>query len=322
MDFEKPLAAIDHGFAQLLESWPSSLRVQLSRLDARIWPSNACQHASPLHRFNNLTRLYPFMQIDGVLEYSARQIESALVGHACLVLYAYVTDKADDGQIIFDTEDTRVASRLYRDAMHMLGQLRTIGPSGFDPRNVFLEIDAYDSAGEIGEVEAAMINAADLSARLGFFATLSLLAYAGQQRCALLNAARAYRHTVVALQYIDDMLDWREDMTIGDNNLLLGAIADRGFRIPDPSANEWEQLNVAHALLRFDAINVASIRARTHLHRAIGIQKDLGCALLQEQLFSIVREIEILAPELHRRIENEVLVGFLITSATTRKSHR
>jgi hypothetical protein len=90
--------------------------------------------------------------------------------------------------------------------------------------------------------------------------------------------------------------------------------------MPEPSASEWDRLNVAHALLRFDAIEFAANRARMHLCRAIDIQSELGCTMLQDELQSSVRKLEGLAPEVRRKTENEVLVGFLITSTAARQS--
>src|SRR5262245_56834774 len=105
MDAEETLALADRGFAELIAGWPSTLRDPLASLDRRVWGAPSSCHEAYPRRFNTLTRLYPAMQIDGLLPCPPSRMQSALVAHACLVMYAYLQDKADDGQVHFTDRD-------------------------------------------------------------------------------------------------------------------------------------------------------------------------------------------------------------------------
>ncbi len=312
------LKRLDDDFSVLLDAWPPEYCDRFALLKARIWPDSDIPAASRLPRFKALTKLYPWLQAQGLIPISDEQIAKALVAHVCLVAHAYASDKNIDGQLHFDELDTHITTRFHDEAIRLLGELRAQGAPAPGLRILFQGIGQRpDNQGE-GSNEARMIEAADVSARIGFLTTACLLAYSGTPLDRLYLAASAYRHTVVALQYADDVIDWREDLQLGDHNLLLGFMKDNGFNAYGLDASERSELNVARALLRFRAIEVAACRAQSHLHAAIQIQDTLGCTMLAEKLALVIREIQAMAPKQIRKLENNVIIECLLSPVSLR----
>jgi hypothetical protein len=314
MDAQSALDKLDRDFSAMLATWPPANRERLLRLESRIWPG-PCECSTPwLRRFNRLTILYPRLQITGIAPCGEQRAAEAMLAHACLVVYAYACDKSDDGQVIFDPHDTAAVSRLYSAAVALLDAVRQGEMSARTLLSMFRRPTWLRFVGRGSGCESRMADAAAASARLGFVSTACLMAYSGVPLDRIQSASMAYNHTVTAIQYADDTVDWREDLSIGDNNLLLGTLQDYGLDPYELQADDVREVNVGHALLRFGVFESAVRRAEEHLQIAIDIQQALGCTALVAMLEELREGVRRKSAEVERQVENDLIVGCLLAN--------
>ncbi len=96
----------------------------------------------------------------------------------------------------------------------------------------------------------------------GFLATEAVLAIVcpeDEKRSRI--ALNAFGCLATALQWMDDMTDWNEDLEIGDENLLLECLKDEGLDAFSHPENDLRSANVGFALHEHSILNVASRNA-------------------------------------------------------------
>lgn len=149
-------------------------------------------------------------------------------------------------------------------------------------------------------------------AYLGYVATNVLLHCGGVSIQHRRRAADAFDYLAIALQYADDAEDWRDDLALNDDNLLLARLRDRGLDSYFLPANEFRTANVGHALLRHDSLGHAGREAKFFLDQAETIQSELECPTLVSLLRRLRSDVEAALVRLRNRIETEIIAACLI----------
>jgi hypothetical protein len=111
------------------------------------------------------------------------------------------------------------------------------------------------------------------------------------------------------------MVDWREDLILSDENLILGRLADLGIDAYELEAAAHRETLVAHALLRTDGFNEATRDALSNFDTAIRIQESLGCFSLAKVLTDLRADVSKISIAQSLRAENQLIVSYLLSGA-------
>jgi len=311
LDVDEEVNLLRASIDELCASLPDELADRVSKLTKRIWPHRPKAHW--VDQFSLLTVLYPILQAEGIVEVNRRSARTACVAHLCFLIGAFGEDRLQDGQIAKSVDVIQSVRFIRSEGTRILRELR-------HENNSTSLLDAIGISGAMlkprldGVDETSLAALAPLKARFGFIATGCLLRYSNCTKFKLEMSRDAFAKLTIALQYADDAADWREDLPLADDNLLLVRLRDLGldaYSLPD---SEFRQINVGHALLRHDSIEDAKRKALSHIDDAIRIQCCIGCRTLVSQLELLKKSIICVTPKIQDRIEREVLTACLMAA--------
>lgn len=307
---------------EILKESYDKLSASLSHKDARsfeeltrsIWPDRSAAHC--VDQFTPLTVLYPILQTERFVGISRTEARKACVAHLCFLISAFGEDRMQDGQIPASDSTHRAVALIKSEGVKILREIKAYSEKNDVTEDIGF-IDSMLKPRLNGMDEKSLAVLAPLKAHFGFIATSCLLLYSNCSRTELELSRDAFAKTTIALQYADDAADWREDLPIADDNLLLIRLRDLGldaYGLPD---SEFREVNVGHALLRHNSIEDAKEKALRYADEAIQIQNFLDCPSLVSQLNRFKEHVERSTPQITERIEQDVLVACLMSSTVS-----
>lgn len=311
LDVDEEVNLLRASFDELSASLPDEIGDRVNELAKRIWPHRPRTHW--VDQFSELTVLYPILQAEGLVEVNHRSARRACVAHLCFLIGAFGEDRLQDGQIAKSVDVFQSVRFVRSEGTRILRELRHENDSTS-------LLDAIGTSGTMlkpkldGVDETSLAALAPLKAHFGFMATGCLLRYSNCSRFKHELSRDAFAKLSIGLQYADDAADWREDLPLADDNLLLVRLRDLGldaYSLPD---SDFRQINVGHALLRHDSIEDAKRKALSHIDDAIRIQCCIGCRTLVSQLELLKESIVNATPKIQDRIEREVLTACLMAA--------
>lgn len=315
IDISGELDGLRRRFDAWIDTLPTHMARRSAQLSQRLRIKRAAADPHWIAQFAPFTSLYPLLQARAVPAAPRASVDKAMLAHLCLVVHAFIADRDEDRQEFLDDADRAFASLVRRKGLEVLGNLRCAAP-GRTLRDLYpRRIHSVAATGDTRE--GALESIAPQKAAYGILATHALLRYSGIEPHRLEWALRAFNRLTIALQYADDLEDWRDDLRLGDDNLLLARLADHGL---DPYAlpnNDYRIPNVGHALLRHGIFDHAHRRALFHLDEAIGMQRSLNCEALVQSLLTLRDEIAASLPRVKDKVTSEVLVACLLVQLTS-----
>lgn len=295
--------------------------IRLNNTDAESWTE----------RFERFTIMYPLMQAEIFEAVSMDQCRHALLGHLLMIAHTVIQDRLLDRQIRLNPLNLIFSQETYARGMGHLNRIPVSNRRKFDENWRRLSQDylavqmreqceaaarpenpvrsCYDSwylrSGErISEAEK------DVVARAihGYAGTLALAVENHCSEPTLELLERAYGHLAVGLQWGDDIMDWRDDLTTGNSNLLLFQAFDAGFADevrPVVAVPEAVAESLALFIVEKGILSRALDSIRSHFEKALAIQSGLGAACLTSMLERQLANLE--------RFEEQA-VGRLVTA--------
>ena len=261
-------------------------------------------------QFGVLTVLYPLLQAETLQEKNRDELRQANLIHLCLLLYAFVDDRICDGQVSLNEEEVRFVEELRSLSLNALIQnchdtpeFETWMTSRQETYQKELE-NSYSAigAGPTGLERSEAFHIASTRAAYGAFAAIAVLHGNRADDARIRIARNAYDSLVTGMQWIDDLKDWRDDLVLGDENLLLTTLrivgaADIGALLESKCENE-----VGLALYEFGVFNVAIQHATRWLELAAHRQVTIGCPQLASLIRNRISDGEALLHTIERSI--------------------
>jgi len=265
--------------------------------------------------FSSLTKEYATLQVErlGVPEALGALANEAQLNH---LVMAFIEDRRVDGQIRLSPEEAAFEAELRRCCVEQLEAVLADSEPGrywVDRlRAGYMEANRN----EYGVVSSDGLRPYPGLRRivagrgyLGALVPMALAARAGANGASLRRLYVAFACLMLGLQWLDDLVDWREDLAHGDRNLMLELLRLRGWDAYAHPANRLRDPNVGFALLESGAISDARRHAMRWLGHAARRHETLG----NETLARLIRDRARLAEASWRRerarIESTVLAG-------------
>lgn len=209
-------------------------------------------------RFSDVTLMYPALHAE-LFDLGEVNFEAVGLAHAWLIMNAFAEDRLRDGQITDRGPEISFASAclaeglLYLESAGVLTDATRDGVRATMRRYYETVDESYlgNGSDDLHDLTAdRVIQIASGRAAFGWIATEAMLTSAGLGSELRAELAHAYDLTFTGMQWVDDISDWHEDVTTGDDNLLLVGLAHgfglNAYALP---ANEVRSANIAHALL-------------------------------------------------------------------------
>jgi hypothetical protein len=308
------LEILRQSYDALTLSLPDDDSKRLKTLSMAIWPHRTSTHC--VDQFAPLTVLYPLLQTERIPAISESDGRRACLSHLCFLVSAFGEDRLQDGQLTYSEATLRSVRLIKGEGVKILREIKqandsidVTGDTGFIDSMLKPNLDGID--------EDSLAALAPLKAHFGFIATSCLLQFFNCSRNEQELSWDAFAKLTIALQYADDTADWREDLPLADDNLLLVRLRDLGldaYTLPD---SEYRQVNVGHALLRHNSIEDAKKKALSYVDEAIQIQHLLDSPTLIAELLRLKNHIEHTTPKIQARIEQEILAACLISASVS-----
>lgn len=313
MNLIQETEAVREGFRRELERLPHAIAEQSGavRSRMRIRSGKARGDDDWIDEFSDVTRLYPLLQSEG-FAFDREDVVRANVAHVFLLVYAFIEDRIEDGQVAPTEEDVAFKDAMYDRAMVLLRELKRSNPSSREKSGA-CAVPFIAPVGA-GVREAVLVEVAPKKANLGWLATFTLLranSVAGQE---IERLAGAYDALVTGLQYADDLEDWREDLDRAEDNLVLARLCDGGLDPYSLPKGQYRIPNVGHAMLRTGAVECAVRSAGAYFEAAQRRYESAGCTTLAGCAESIQRALNESVGRIRERIENELMVACLIAN--------
>jgi hypothetical protein len=267
-------------------------------------------------RFSELTLGYPGLQMRGLTPARPGVAGCGGVAHAMLLVYAFLDDRDCDGQQPLAVPERAFVDRLLDCGMDRLRAVAERAGSIEDELDALVDeyrrglAARYPDAVPGGTIDRVAGPIAASRACLGYAATLALSAAQGLDAQTRATLREAYDNLVVALQWLDDIEDWREDLETGDENLLFCLLRDAGLPVESHEKNRFLIPDVGHALNETGALDHAFEAARQRLAHADRLQAALPFGAVRPHLAGMAATIPSAEHRIRLRIQHEVTGAF------------
>ncbi len=267
-------------FQALMDAMTPSVRAAGEGLAARIALNRDVAASNWPDQFSPLVLLFPQLQLEAV-DMSVDDVRPANCAHLCYLIRAFVEDRVIDGQLALSE-----AEAVFVDAVAEGGRrrLRRLAPDSAPGLLAAYKEKFYRAqGGRYRRSDGATAGYPELRttvAARGYMGLVVPLAVHSQLGGAPADTRRirnAFDCLMLGLQWLDDIVDWREDLAAGDINLLLELLRQRGWDAYRHPADEVREVNVGFALLESEALARAVTHARRWLEAAERRQRQLGC---------------------------------------------
>lgn len=309
------LASLRQDFDALLSGFPNRLGSVSTAISERLRVKRSADDPHWIAQFSPLTVLYPLLQAQCCPRCSLEDARTATRAHFCLVVHAFIEDRIEDQQVRLAEDERAFSDHVLQIGLSLLGELRSGRHRADTGEPLYRELFSVSEIG--GTNESALRCIAPKKASYGFLATHALLRGYGCAARELEAVARAFDHIATALQYADDAEDWREDLALRDDNLLLARLVDIGLDPYNLPENDYRIPNIGHALLRQNVLAHVQSQVDRHLDAAIHIQKGLGCETLVGLIEELKGNVSESIPRMTARITSEVLVACLLVQTSS-----
>lgn len=211
---------IQASFDAYLSQLPEALRCASSDLNARIAFSKGTS-ASWSSRFSPMVAAFPSLHKLEIQRHNDSELELA---HFLLLIYSFCDDRILDGQVRATYREHIFLNRILLDATAIL--LRS-GRGTVQHAKVLDRLHAYfnsqvEEYGTTGNITHRQIKTlASARAGCGLLAVLSKTHLAGVDARLQRIIVNAFDCLTTGLQWADDMEDWQDDLSTGDENLLV-----------------------------------------------------------------------------------------------------
>jgi len=205
------------------------------------------------------------------------------------LVYAFVDDRRIDGQLEPDTSETAFACALFEEGMRLLEELPGYGAragavvdkllSSYQSAQTYSYRHAQQDPG-MPVLQPRILEVASGRAAYGAMAVMALASAAGVPVMTQRRLRNAFNIFVTALQWSDDLCDWKEDLERGEDNLLLNDAHARQIETAKPNGEPTPAGEVAEALIRHGVLGRAASQARRWYAAAAARQMLLGCPIL------------------------------------------
>lgn len=261
-------------------------------------------------QFGALTVLYPLLQAEYVKDANRNELRQVNLIHLCLLLYAFVDDRVCDGQVSLDDDEVRFVDEFRSLSLEALVQFCEDVPqfaSWIKERQQKYRKGLEHSysetrTGPTGLKCSEAFQIASTRAAYGAFAAIAILHRHDADRTNIHVARNAFDGLVTGMQWIDDLKDWRDDLQLGDENLLLTTLS---IVAPNDAlallANKRED-DVGSALHEFGILDAATRNATRWLELAASRQRTLGCLQLESLIRDRISDAEHLRCAVERSI--------------------
>ena len=277
-------------------------------------------------RFAPLTLLYPLLQAEGLGEVYPVRARRATLAHHFILVHAFLDDRREDRQIELDPQEIEFMERMLSEGVALLDEIGDDSDAVAKITDAFVQSYRASQHASFVDPKApgemlAPSRVWSIAATRAAYGALSVLILAGSSKCterALRVIKNAFDALVVGLQWADDLEDWREDLEVGDENLLLLMLRQSG---PDPYAHPDDGLriaNVGHALAEHAIMSHAVDQARRHFEFAARRQRSLGCPTLVGLIEGNIARLDGLERRHVVRVGVEVLDRLLAPASKTR----
>lgn len=292
-----------------------SLGTDAESVDRQILKNMKLRPGAPptwAEQFSPLTLLYPSLQCEGLRRTLGEDLPRANLAHLCLLIHSFQEDRLLDGQQKLGSRETIYMKELLLEGLSILRQLSRDDALSEKIRQDYLrayniaQIDSYPAAISDRTVirKSRVAAIATGRAAYGVLATVTLLRVARVHGRQLRTALNAYSCLVTGMQWADDLQDWKEDLSVKDENLLLVELKARGLDPYRDTNDEMHVSNVGYALQEQGIVELAFDQSNRWLQTALRRQRSLNCHQLVnligesiEQLpaikASVVREIKV-----------------------------
>lgn len=296
-------------------SLPARARAGSDSLSRRI----RVRESSPAERwtdqFTPITLLYPYLQAEGESEVS----DEIGLAHVLLLIQNFVDDRQYDGQLRLTDDESLFVRISFVDAVSIImraamgNEACLTELTSLLKRYVHSQSTAYMTGlakpTEIGY--RSMRRIVPARGYMAFAATLVHLYGAHGDGKVVRVAKNAFDSLMIALQWVDDMEDWREDVAMGDENLLLAALRERGRDAYGHPANAVREANVGHALVEEGVFALAVENARKWFEFAARRQRALRCGTLAGLIEERIARLPAKRERIESDIETEVLARLI-----------
>lgn len=312
LDFRLERAAIQAEFDQTLLSVSSDCSAVSQRLMSHVGLRHGQDSLMWMDQFSSLVLLYPTYQASCLGGLSGSLIRRANVAHLCFLIYAFVDDRRRDRQVELDETESRFVDDLMSIGCAILQKFPFRGSKLSVETRIVAETrkqlfddhsDTFDFVFDDRERALSLI-AVD-RAMLGYFSTAVLASVVASESPVFQHLVDSYFLLVLGMQWIDDAEDWKEDLTLGDSNLLLESMKTRKLIAIGPRPLSTIMRDVSRAFVETDALDYAILKADTCFARALTIQADLDCNQLTMQLEIIRNRLPLARRRMKRRAAEE-----------------
>lgn len=242
-------------------------------------------------QFTPLVLLYPSLQVEGLDGLDENDVRAAGEAHALLLIHAFIEDRLLDKQLQPDKATALFGSYALWEANSILllelqadetfkKRLNSILSEYWGAQNARYTYN--DDGTPFPLAPERTMEIASARAGLGFIATLALVGKVPGNEDLFETTNLCFKRVVTALQWLDDLDDWREDLDSGDENLLLLLLEQQsGLNAYDHPATGARDLNVAHALLNNAIFEAAAERAAQLFSEVRISQRQLDCPTME-----------------------------------------
>jgi hypothetical protein len=283
-DLSREATRLQNDFETLIASFPGPLQLASVTLLQRC-NIGASQELNWNARFRPLTLLYPLLETEGFPGFDPEMGRRLTLAHECLIVYGFLDDRLRDGQMRFHETEIEFMQRL---ALEAVVRLLPEGAEGVPP-----ELDAavkstmetyresqtvkYAPVGEPFEVNSEQVrHILGSRALYGYISTLALIRLAGASDEQARQLRSAFDWVATGLQWVDDTQDLGEDLTLGEENLLLRLAIEEGTNAYEDAANGASLPAIFGKLVASGALTAGARHAKACFETAAAIQLGLG----------------------------------------------
>lgn len=278
--------------------------------------------------FLSFTWEYPRLQFDGLPETGGEVLRIAQQAHREVLIHTFVDDRVLDGQIVLTVAESVFLRRLLFSALDRIATLASERRLRFPTRlqEQYLESQAMHFCCE--EQEASGIQICRAVAGRAALGALAVMGLAEAFKCDGRTQRRiknAYDCLVIGLQWVDDLEDWRQDLHLGADNLLLIRLKQSGLNPYSHPANTVRCANVGYALKTRGIVDLAIDRAERWFNTARVRQERLGCMRLASSISDMVGRLDAARLRCLSKIDDDIADAHALvrersqtTSATTK----
>jgi hypothetical protein len=244
-----------------------------------------------IDHFSSLTLFYPNLQTEGdSIDENLRH--EADLAQLCFLVSTFCEDRVADGQIQLTHAEASYVRAVRNRGWRTLETLASERPPICDwierlTRDFELGSQrAYTGAAPARYGYASIRKVAPARGYPGLRVPLAMAARAGADVARLRAIKTAFDRLMLGLQWLDDLVDWREDLATGDINLLLDMLRVRGLDAREHPADSIRETNVGFALVTHGILDTAALHSIRWLRSAAKCQRVLRCMTLADLIES------------------------------------